>query len=630
MAAWWRPWLWLCLCWWVAAAVVPEGDGGGGGGLLGLQDGEWAREGPVCPDGCSCSMPREVTCRATSGSKYPPDPAADTTRLELEGYKVVPATLLARLKQLRHLHISDSQLQDLADLPPLPQLSVLDLQHNHLGTLGERQLHTKWPKLTHLWLAHNNITTVTDTDLSGLNQLQELDLSHNPLVAVGVGALKGLISLTTLDLSQSQLPRLPSRWITDAPHLQYLNISGAALRHIPRLIGHQLKVVDASHNNINKLPNGFLASARVLEELLLYHNPLIHITAETMAGGVSLLRLDLHHTHLVNMDEFVLQEVANVRELRLDHNSRLKRVEHGAFAGLHNLKHLTINNTPNLSEIEEVAFAGLPSLKTLDLRNSGLSVLPHSLAWLVKHNTSVFLAGTAIRCDCHNFWLPDLLMTSNISSWSGVNPIKCLSGEKWSVSQLAAHIFSLNCTRPVAATRSDGKVTATKSQGALLECNVTANPPHKVLWLSATHQVFRHNASEESGRDTWLGHRLQQAEGSALYDPRFQVLESGDLLIREVLREDVGWYKCFAYNSVGNTSVLAFLTLSDAPFRALYVESLLFGFACAALFLLITLLVQLINYLMDRYVATLQSAFCMSHSTPCLFIFKQYINQTFN
>ncbi|KAK4309339.1 hypothetical protein Pmani_019022 [Petrolisthes manimaculis] len=600
MAAWWRSCLWLCLCWSVATAVVPEGDGGGGG--LGLQeeDGEWAREGPECPSSCSCSMPREVTCIATSGSDYPPNPAVDTTRLELEGYHVIPTTLLARLKHLTHLDISGSQIQDLTDLPSLPQLTVLDLQHNHLWALGDGLLHTKWPKLTHLWVGHNNVTTVTDTDLTGLDQLQELDLSNNPIIEVGVGALKDLTVLTTLDISHSQLLKLPHRWLTDALNLQYLNISGSALRHTPRLTGQRLKVVDVSHNAINKLPNGFLAGAGALEELLLYHNPLIHVHAEAMAGGVNLLQLDLHHTHLVNMDEFVLLEVPNVRELRLDHNTRLKRVEHGAFTGLHKLQHLNIANTPNLHEIEEVAFAGLPNLKTLDLRNSGLSVLPRSLALLVKYNTSVFLADTAISCECHNYWLPDLLMTSNISSWSGVNPVKCVDGTMLDVGQLAAHIQSLNCVKPVAATHIDGKVTATKSQGALLECNVTANPPHKVLWLSATNQVFRYNGSEEGSGYTWLGHRLQQAENSAVDNPRYQVQESGDLLIREVLREDVGWYKCFAYNSVGNTTVLAFLTLSDAPFRALYVESLLFGFACAALFLFITLLVQLINYLMDR------------------------------
>lgn len=575
--------------------MVPEGENVGPV----LHDAGRAPSGHHCPESCSCLLPEEVVCQARGGEKYPPRPPNDITKLVLQGYEFVPTHFLANLKSLRHLVVSGSQVNTLAFLPLLPQLEVLLVTYNRLRSLGDGHLKKNTPALTHLDASHNELTLLNNTDLEGLHQLRVLSLHHNPISEASTEALKDLTSLTHLDISKSKLPKLHSHWLTHAQKLQYLNVSNANVTEVPRIQGENIRVFDVSHNFLTFLPDGLIKAA-CLQSLFLHHNPLQTVNERTFKGAKCLLQLYLSHTPIINIDEFIFSDMPQLLELHLEHNEDLLRIEHGAFTGLHKLQYLNLAETPNLKEIEEVAFAGLPDLISLDLRKSGLTVLPLSITNLVKHNTSVFLAGTQLRCDCYHSWLPNLLTTADISSWNGVEPLACSDGQFRSVARLAAHINVLGCEKPKAVTHSGDRVVANSRQSALLECNITAHPPHTVLWLSKEHKVFRYNGTSSNHGDEWISHHIQQIEGSASQDPRFEVLASGHLLVRDVIHSDVGWYKCFAYNSVGNTSLLVFLALSDAPLRTLYNESLLFGFACATLFLLITLFIQLLNYLMDR------------------------------
>ncbi|KAG7160643.1 leucine-rich repeat neuronal protein 1-like [Homarus americanus] len=596
MAVWRRWWCWWSV-WALAAAVVPESDDSG----YNRRESGWSTSnmgGPYCPDGCSCIMPRQVECIATSREMYPPQPPNNTTTLTLEGYFTVPKHLLAKLHALRHLKISGSQLDNLNILPHLPQLEQLDVRGNLIQSLGNGHLQLNTPSLTHLDVGYNSLTMLNNSDLEGLGHLQLLALNNNPLVHMDADTLQGLTSLKYLDVSQTRLSTIHHQWMDDAKKLSFLNISAANLLQVPRLHGDNLRVFDASHNSFQHLPDGMVSDALCIENVILHHNPIGHIGSSVFTGARCVRQLDLSYTHIVNINEFVFSEIPLLQQLHLQYNERLVRVEHGTFTGLHNLQLLDLAHTSNLMEIEEVAFEGLPKLQSLNLQNSGLTVLPLSLNKLVKHNTSVFLAGTALHCDCFQSWLPELLTLADISTWNGVDPVKCLDGHFRSVAQLSSHVNSLGCEAPEAITPSGNWVVVQGRQSALLECNITAHPPHNVLWISAKHEVFRHNSSK--GTDEWISHHLREIEDAATNNPQFEVLDSGHLLIREVIRSDVGWYKCFAYNSVGNTSVRVFLSISDSQLRNLYVESLLFGLACAALFLLVTLIVQLVNYLMDR------------------------------
>lgn len=611
----WRRWWWLS---WTLAflgsaiAVVPESDGLGEGSHTQHDSaGVWRYDtGISCPSDCECVLPHHVKCQAKPDDIHPPHPPRDTTTLILEGYQNIPFHLLANLNKLRYLRIKNSSLQDLSDLPRLPLLEQLEVTHSHLSTLSGQKLHTNIPILTHLDVSYNLITVLNNTSLKGLNHLQVLDLRNNPLSNVHADTFQGLDSLTILDMSSSKLSKLNHRWLVDAAQLQRLLVSNASLDELPLLRGENLVLFDASHNNLLNLPDQLLSGVPKLEELFLHHNPLQHVCDQSLTGARQLHYLDLSYTHIVNLDEYVFAKLPSLKELNLSYNEKLVRVEHGAFTGLHKMLRLNLAYTPNLHEIEEVAFDGLPELVSLDLRNSGLTVLPLSLSKLANI-TSILLSGTALHCDCYNYWLPKLLTQSDISLWDGLNPLECTDGQFRNVTQLTEHIDTLECEAPEAITSSYEWIHARGGQSALLECNVTANPPQSVIWLNAKQEVFRYNTTYN---EKWTSYHVRQVEELATFNTRFEVLASGQLLIREVRRSDVGRYKCFAFNSVGNTSIVTFMGLEDTPLRNLYIESILFGFACAALFLLITLLIQFINYLMDRL--GLQCCCCRDRLSP--------------
>lgn len=616
--------VWRLRCWWSCwillelvlrepvVAVVPESDGIAGG-THDQRDSAGVRRydnAMSCPSGCTCLLPRQVKCQARPDDIHPPHPPRDTTTLILEGYPNIPTHMLDNLNNLRYLRINGSQLENLNTLPHLPTLEQLEVTHSLLRTLSGRQLHSNIPTLTHLDLSHNLISVLNNTSLKGLNHLQVLDLSHNPLNNVHKDTFEGLKTLTYVDLSASRLSRLDHHWLVDADNLQQLIVSNASIEELPRLRGDHLILFDASHNSLLNLPDNLVSAVPHLEELFLQHNPLQHVGVAALTGPKQLHYLDLSHTHIVNIDEFVFSNLPSLRELNLSYNEKLERVEHGAFTGLHKIERLNLAHTNNLMEIEEVAFEGLPELVYLDIQNSGLMVLPLSLHKLANR-TSILLTGTPIHCDCYNYWLPKLLTQSDISLWSGADPFECTDGQFRNITQLMAHIDALNCEAPDAITPSNKWIQARGGQSALLECNVTANPPQSVLWLTPKQKVFRYNNNNSEG---WISHHIQEVQEAAELNPRFEVLTSGHLFIREVTRSDTGRYKCFAFNSVGNTSIVTFMGLEDTPLRNLYVESLLFGFACAALFLLTTLIVQLINYLMDRL--GLQCCCCRDRLSP--------------
>ncbi|XP_068204397.1 immunoglobulin domain and leucine-rich repeat-containing protein 2 [Palaemon carinicauda] len=613
----WRRWWWLS---WTltlalvgsAIAVVPESDGFGEGSNTQYDSvGMWRSEtGMSCPSDCECLLPHHVKCQARPDDIHPPHLPRDTTTLILEGYQNIPFHSLANLNNLRYLRIKGSSLQDLNTLPRLPLLEQLEVTHSRLSTLSGQTLHTNIPTLTHLVVSYNLITVLNNTSLKGLNHLQVLDLRNNPLSNVHTDTFQGLDSLTILDLSSSNLSKLNHRWLVDAANLQRLLVSNASLDELPLLKGEHLVLFDASHNNILNLPDQLLSGVPKLEELFLQHNPLQHVCEQSLTGAGQLHYLDLSYTHMVNLDEYVLAKLPSLKELNLSNNEKLERVEHGAFTGLHKMERLNLAYTPKLHEIEEVAFDGLPELVTLDLRNSGLMVLPRSLDKLTNR-TLILLSGTALHCDCYHYWLPKLLTQSDISLWEGLNPLECTDGQFRNVTELTELIDTLECEAPEAITSSNEWLHARGGQSALLECNVTANPPQSIIWFNAKQEVFRYN---NSYNEKWTSYHIRQVERLANFNSRFEVLASGQLLIREVTRSDSGRYKCFAFNSVGNTSVVTFVGLEDTPLRNLYIESILFGFACAALFLLITLLTQFINYLMDRL--GLQCCCCRDRLSP--------------
>ncbi|CAL4124404.1 unnamed protein product, partial [Meganyctiphanes norvegica] len=595
----------------VAWAVVHVDDGVAGNIEWRSQATDSYRQRLSCPDECTCHHLRHVECHAQNPYDLPPQLDNSTSFLALNGYSYIPTQLLAKLLHLTHLTISGSNIGNLKLFPQLPKLEVLDVSNNGISTLGSGDLQSIAPKLIQFNACDNKISDVTITDFQGLENLEVLELCNNPLDISNDRFLQGLTSLRHLDLSNTKYSHLPSSLFQDTPELQYLNISSAALVNLPEITGQKIRVLDLSHNSIQKLPYGFISKAPHLKVLILSHNPIQEIQKGVLKGARALESLHLSSTSIEVLNGNIFSDCSLLISLYLDYNENLHHIAAGAFTNLPKLQILDLSFTPKLIELQEPVFSSNMALEQINLEHSGLTVFPSSI--LKLENVEILLAETSIHCDCYHFWFPDLMNYTNIKIKNN-DTIKCTDGNYLTLYQLTELILNLNCAAPVAITESKQWYKTAEGESALLDCNVTANPPHSTVWIVPSSQVFQYNGNSTLSQN-WVNSRIRNAmESSEEEESNKEVLETGQLLVCNFQYKDAGRYKCFAHNSVGNTSVIAYMGVDEADFRRMYYESLAIGGSCALLFLLITLAVQLVHYLMDWF--GWKCCCCRDHLTP--------------
>ncbi|XP_078662659.1 uncharacterized protein LOC144906340 [Branchiostoma floridae x Branchiostoma belcheri] len=118
--------------------------------------------------------------------------------------------------------------------------------------------------ISHLYLSHNNITTLSQSDFSRYSSLTVLRLHHNQISVINSGAFYNLSRLTYLNLQYNQLTILRPDMFVGLDSLQYLvlgnnninSISAGALENL-----RALQNIDLSHNNISTVPVEALSHA---------------------------------------------------------------------------------------------------------------------------------------------------------------------------------------------------------------------------------------------------------------------------------------------------------------------------------------------------------------------------------
>lgn len=556
-----------------------------------------------CPTKCFCSS-EAVQC---TGWAPPNEDSTEgalqlSSRTEVLILESVPVShlnvtaALENTERLRWLRIYNGELVTIPTLPDLPLLTFLDLSSNNIEFLPAGTFnHT--PHIVKVNLSNNALANLSPLVFERVPDLKELDLSRNPFLSpLPADFFLNVPGLKFLDLSNTGLVNFTEMWADPLQELHFLNLSFNSINSVPELRLEHLAVLDLSHNPLLHLPQ--LEGFPHLSELFVSHSLISYLNVSSMGSCIQLKLLDLSHSNLTNINEHILSLCNNLEKIDLSYNLHLWRVEHGAFSGLQNLTILRLDHCPQLYDLEDEALKDLDNLRELHLQESGIKVLPTSVSQL-KNLTLLNLEGTTLLCNCYGYLLPEIL-TSRKPSWRGTEVIRCNDGIDRSAKEITNHLRELECSKVEAYSVSDQWTLATWGQSALLECNITGNPEPRIIWQTVGQHMHVFN---KSMRDhPWVRHQISQVlmlaeEGT---EGKFEVMQSGQLLVRNVTRDDIGRYKCFAFNPVSNVSVITFLGIKDTAFRAFILESILFGFACATLFLLITLLVQFIQFIMDR------------------------------
>lgn len=490
------------------------------------------------------------------------------------GIRVLQEGTFAGATSLVRLNLGDNQLTLLPGdvLQPLKQLRHLNLTGNKLNGLA-KALFQGPESLEEVYLSRNFIPIVPYQAFASLKALRLLDLSENLLVSLPDHSFKPNRQLRELRLSSNRLTKLPSRLF-----------SGLRL----------LTTLELNDNDIDSVPLGFFADNPALRRLDLSGNPIVRLTNIAFLGLGNLQWLSLSRTSITLLPRHVWQPLLKLEVLIL-HGMKLKVLRNGDLEGLENLKTLVVSNS-ELREIRSGTLRDAPRLRRIDLSDNDLAFLPANLAQLA-HLEELNLRGNPWACDCRMFWFIKWTETRAELRAAFDSGLKCAHEEN--VDPLQALRY-LNCSSPTLISVTPKKLHL-MYHPVVLECEFNGNPVPSITWVTPKLKVLHWNP-DPSFPDAFFGSHPQEHDGRghSVDDSRIRVLDNGSLYIESLLRRDIGVYKCFASNPIANATVYTTVLMDPVTYHRIKILSIVVGAACAAGFLILTLLVQLLRCLLVK------------------------------
>ncbi|XP_059056716.1 leucine-rich repeat neuronal protein 3-like [Achroia grisella] len=315
--------------------------------------------------------------------------ATDVEELNLSGNSLKTLTELPKLSiQTLNLSWCDLSFLDGSPFLKLKNLKYLDLSHNDLPTSAINKislagylednfvLPRRFPDITSLNLAYNDIHSLQKDVFIFMMELQSLDLSGNPL---------GYLDQVTMGA------------ISDLTKLKELRLSGCGLESIPE---------------------GLLRRQRRLERLDLSNNKFTSVPT-VLSEPVSLLYLNLNRNLISSLNEkSAITSLTELKELHLSGLSMLQSIGAGALGGLPNLNSLYITYNPKLTNIdpsflmwiEENEEERWPPIKELHLNNNNISHISSNYVDNWRELVAINVSSNPYMCDCSNQWMVDVLV----------------------------------------------------------------------------------------------------------------------------------------------------------------------------------------------------------------------------
>ena len=335
------------------------------------------------------------------------------------------------LYKLSQLSMYSNHIRDLPSevFEYLPNLNILLLNANEIGCL-RKGIFNNLKNLRLLSLFQNNIRAIEDGTLDNLKTTTNLHLGNNPLICdCNLAWIKRINGKESSGARCDYPERARGRAISSMNYDDFTCKGGekertlqagscfvdlpcpdeckcnpdglvqcreAGLTYIPANIPQYTLHLDLSKNKINKiLADGSFKNLPNLKTVDFSENNIEKIESNAFDGAVSLQSIDLKKNQLSHIEEGVLATLKNLTSLELREN-HFKCVSNKTFTGLSKLRKLSLaENT--IKTIEENAFDGLP-LETLNLLGNHFICNCH-MSWFNKWlNNQVNLAHGNPRC----------------------------------------------------------------------------------------------------------------------------------------------------------------------------------------------------------------------------------------
>lgn len=501
---------------------------------------------------------------------------------------------------VQQLKWTRSKLESINSAIRFPQqyLRTLDLSYNEINALQNYQFQN-YTNLKHMNLSHNKIDDLPRNVFVNLS-LEKLCLSHNLLHAIPFQVFAPMEHLETLDLSNNFIVTILDHFFKFNKYIEVLLLND---NRIAKLTSNaladlsDLKWLDLSNNSLTSISKGLFDSLNKLEYLNLANNPISNMASGIFRGLSSLTHLNLSGNKLKQLTYGTFHFSQHIKSLTLD-NTGIEFLHNSELLGLPQLEILNVRNNKALKEMETFIFQDTLSIISLDISGNALTFLPLSLANLTNLR-SLNIADNPWACDCRMYWFAS--WTENRKSKDNISLSELSCGPHAYPNDMLPTLHHLNCTEPRIVFKTPTNQYRLNTN-ALLECRYAANPHASITWLTPKREVYHWNP-DPAINDIFHKHphsHDQNMNPMRTIPPRIQVLDNGTLYIQNVTREDCGRYTCYASNPLGNSTDDVLLHIDPTDWNNIRIFSIIVGIQCAIIFLGITLLVQLLRYILKK------------------------------
>ncbi|XP_063905150.1 immunoglobulin domain and leucine-rich repeat-containing protein 2 [Zophobas morio] len=548
------------------------------------------------PPGCLSPNATDLVCRdrEVSGLQLGPP------RVDLADLRNVTGDRLD-VWNVRHLRWTDSAIVDIRRAIVRPEnLRSLDVSRNNITKLQDYYFQ-EYVRLEAMNLSYNAIDDLPRHVFfnRSLEKLRTLSLAHNALHAVPFQVFAPMEELGHLDISYNYIATVLDHFFKFNRHIEVLLLNN---NKITKLTSNaladlsDLRILDLSHNSVEFIAKGLFDSLNQLEYLNLAYNPFVNMPSGTFRGLGKLLTLNLSGNKLTQFTFGLLHFSSNLTSLTID-DTNIERIHNSELLGISKLRILNIRNNQHLRLIESYVLTDTPHLEELDISGNSLTFLPTSLANLTLLR-KLNISDNPWGCDCRMHWFgswAETMKSRNIV----LSDLSCTYAYP---NDMLPTLHHLNCTSPRLNTKTPTRQYRLNTD-ALLECQFLANPPPSITWVTPRREVFHWNP-DPAIPDAFEKHphaHDQLMTPIRVIPPRIQVLDNGTLLIKNVTREDCGRYTCYASNPIANQTENVLLHIDPTDWNNVRIMSLIVGLQCATAFLAITLVIQLLRYMVDRF-----------------------------